>query len=160
MRGSTWTNSRELVVGDLGTGTLAITGGGTVSSNDSWIGNEPGSPGQVTVDGGRVNLDQQRRTLRGPPRLRDAGDHRRRTGERRKNTNGLLHQHGNWRDARSAGGEADDSLTEFLDLVEGSDAIRYWDTSLAVGRRLPLQPTVRTTRWHTSKAATWPATRC
>ena len=29
-------------------------------------------------------------------------------------------------------GEADDSLGSFLDLIDGTDAIRYWDTDLAL----------------------------
>ncbi len=40
-----------LTVGDSGTGTLGITGGGTVSNIVSYIGNTTGSVGTVTVDG-------------------------------------------------------------------------------------------------------------
>jgi T5SS/PEP-CTERM-associated repeat protein len=49
--GSTWTNSGSLSVGRGGTGTLAITNGGRVSSSGSSIGYGSGSTGTVTVDG-------------------------------------------------------------------------------------------------------------
>ena len=41
----------SLVVGGGGAGTLMITNGATVTSGDSVIGRDPGSKGQVTVDG-------------------------------------------------------------------------------------------------------------
>ncbi|GMV61421.1 MAG: hypothetical protein AMXMBFR74_05900 [Parvibaculum sp.] len=48
---STWTNSSYLIVGDRGTGTLGITGGGTVSNTEGNIGFIAGGTGDVTVDG-------------------------------------------------------------------------------------------------------------
>ena len=52
--GSTWTNLSDLVVGNLGTGTLIIENGGTVSSGPGGasIGLSPGSNGTVTVGPG------------------------------------------------------------------------------------------------------------
>jgi T5SS/PEP-CTERM-associated repeat protein len=49
---SSWTNSGELDVGFYGTGTLTITGGGTVSSAKSVVGFYSGSQGTVNVGGG------------------------------------------------------------------------------------------------------------
>lgn len=49
---SAWTNSSEVMVGYFGTGTLNITGGGTVSNTFSTIGRTPGSTGLVNVGGG------------------------------------------------------------------------------------------------------------
>ncbi|GAH17853.1 unnamed protein product, partial [marine sediment metagenome] len=48
---STWTNSGNLTVGDLGTGTLDIQNGGTVSNMEASIGDQSGGNGSVTVDG-------------------------------------------------------------------------------------------------------------
>jgi outer membrane autotransporter protein len=48
--GSTWTNSGNLFVGNMGDGTLYITNGGSVESSDGHIGQNTGS-GTVTVDG-------------------------------------------------------------------------------------------------------------
>ena len=49
--GSTWTNERGVIVGLEGNGTLSITDGGVVSSDDGLIGYSSGSTGTVTVDG-------------------------------------------------------------------------------------------------------------
>jgi T5SS/PEP-CTERM-associated repeat protein len=52
--GSTWSSFAYLLVGEYGSGTLAITGGGTVSNRyDGSIGHYSGSIGFVTVDGPR-----------------------------------------------------------------------------------------------------------
>ncbi len=47
---ATWTNSQQLYVGYKGTGTLNVTGGGSVSSSYAFIGD--GGIGTVTVGGG------------------------------------------------------------------------------------------------------------
>ncbi len=49
--GSTWTNSNYLYVGGLGTGTLDVTGGGTVSGVNTFIADGTSGIGQVTVGG-------------------------------------------------------------------------------------------------------------
>ena len=50
--GSTWENvNREVVVGNFGAGSVAITNGGRVHSSDGLVGAEDGSLGTVTVDG-------------------------------------------------------------------------------------------------------------
>ena len=59
--GSTWTNSSSLFVGRYGSGTLEITGGGTVSGNSSIsIGAGAGSTGLVIVDGNDSKLNANR----------------------------------------------------------------------------------------------------
>ncbi len=49
--GSTWTDNGELFVGDSGTGTLLISSGGGVSTEDAYLGEYIGSSGMVTVTG-------------------------------------------------------------------------------------------------------------
>ncbi len=48
---STWTNSGDLVIGQGGTGSLMITGGGVVNSQSGYIGADPTAGGTVTVSG-------------------------------------------------------------------------------------------------------------
>ena len=43
-------------------------------------------------------------------------------------------------------GEAEESISEFLDLVEGTDAIRYCDTTLPGWLTLPQRPQALITR--------------
>jgi fibronectin-binding autotransporter adhesin len=52
---ATWSNSSTLYVGDLGTGTLNILAGGTVSNAIGNIGNQAGSNGTVLVSGNDGN---------------------------------------------------------------------------------------------------------
>ncbi len=49
---SPWTISGDLIVGELGTGTLTIEDGGAVTDTGGYIGNSSGSSGVVTVTGG------------------------------------------------------------------------------------------------------------
>lgn len=49
---STWTNNQHLVVGQVGTGEMTITGQGTVTNTQGYIAYDPGSTGTVTVGGG------------------------------------------------------------------------------------------------------------
>ena len=48
---STWTNAGDLVIGQSGTGSLTILGGGKVSSQTGYIAADLGSQGTVTVSG-------------------------------------------------------------------------------------------------------------
>ncbi|MDR6871456.1 fibronectin-binding autotransporter adhesin [Bosea sp. BE125] len=48
---STWTNTNDLVIGQSGTGSLTILGGGKVSSQTGTIAGDLGSQGTVTVSG-------------------------------------------------------------------------------------------------------------
>jgi T5SS/PEP-CTERM-associated repeat protein/autotransporter-associated beta strand protein len=55
--GSTWTAAADLYVGNWQDGTLAVTGGGQVSTGgEAYVGCEPGSEGTVTVDGSGSTL--------------------------------------------------------------------------------------------------------
>ncbi|MEV5121208.1 autotransporter outer membrane beta-barrel domain-containing protein [Stenotrophomonas indicatrix] len=49
--GSTWTNSKSLIVGDHGSGTLNISSGARVSAGTFMLGNYETSDGTLTVDG-------------------------------------------------------------------------------------------------------------
>ena len=49
--GSAWENTAELKVGSLGTGTLSITRGGSVSNTTAYVGSSLSGFGTVTVDG-------------------------------------------------------------------------------------------------------------
>jgi fibronectin-binding autotransporter adhesin len=49
--GSTWTNSRDLLIGNSGSGTLSIESGALVSSSTGTLGNNTGSTGTATVTG-------------------------------------------------------------------------------------------------------------
>ncbi len=136
--GSTWTDSEYLLVGYQGSGTLNITDGGAVS-NDSIgaIGVQPGSTGEATVDGdgstwtsgtelyvgyessGTLNItDGGLVSVAGALTIDfdSNGD-----GFINMSTGGML----------ALFGDGDGSLAEFLGLVSGTDAIRYWDDSIS-----------------------------
>jgi T5SS/PEP-CTERM-associated repeat protein len=49
--GEAFNLSGALNIGQFGTGTMNVTGGGTVASTDGFIGVNPGSSGQITVSG-------------------------------------------------------------------------------------------------------------
>ena len=138
--GSMWTTS-SLWVGSRGSGTLNITDGGAVSSEDGAIGFmssytvDPGSLGEVTVDGpgstwtnsnglyvghygsGTLNItDGGLVSVAGSLTIDydEDGD-----GFINIATGGMLALYG----------DNDDSLFDFLRLINGTDAIRYWDDS-------------------------------
>ncbi|MAT67978.1 MAG: hypothetical protein CMJ58_00465 [Planctomycetaceae bacterium] len=134
--GSTW-SSGNLVVGDQGRGTLAVIGGGVVGNDDGYIGNLNRSAGAVTVDGphstwtnhgslwvGRegsgtlVITDYGFVSVGGMLAIDANGDA---DSFINMSTGGVL----------AIAGDADDSLVQFLDHIEGSDAVRYWDDDLA-----------------------------
>lgn len=141
--GSIWTNSASLNVGYSLSGLLRIRDGGQVSSINGSIGGYYGNPtGRVIVTGagsvwtnsdllyvgenGSGALDVESRGL-----VRVGGRltiDRYGEGDSFVNmaTGGML----------ALFGDGDDSLTQFLDLVYGTDAIRYWDS--AVGDWAPL----------------------
>jgi T5SS/PEP-CTERM-associated repeat protein len=131
--GSKWNNYSSLVVGHNGAGTLDITDGGAVSNRQGCIGGMSGSTGTVTVDGADstwMNSDDLLVGSRGNATLNITdgglvsvvgelmidydGD-----GDSFVNmaTGGML----------ALEGDADDSIGQFLGLVGGTDAIRYWD---------------------------------
>jgi T5SS/PEP-CTERM-associated repeat protein len=133
--GSKWTNSATLYVGNSGKGELRVEAGGLVSnaigylgfngsstgtatitgagsmwtnSSDLWVGTS-GSGALTITAGGLVSV---RRTLR----IDGNGD-----SFVNLTTGGML----------ALWGDADDSLAQFLGLASGTDAIRYWNASLA-----------------------------
>ncbi len=134
--GSTWTNSYHPFVGYDGNGVLNITGGGAVNSDGGYIGTSSGSTGGVTVDGigsmwtnsgdlsvglngsGVLNItDSGLVSVAGTLTIdyNEDGD-----GFINMATGGML----------ALDGDADDSLAAFLGLIDGTDAIRYWDYPL------------------------------
>jgi len=134
--GSEWTNSDCLDVGYYGTGTLNITGGGAVTNDWGYIGYNSGSTGAVRVEGtgsmwtntadfcvgrsgtGTLDITAGGLVVAGPLIIDGDGD-----GDSFINmtSGGML----------ALFGEADDSLGDFLDLVGGTDAIRYWNDDIA-----------------------------
>jgi len=135
---STWTNSKGLNVGMWGNGTLNITGGGAVSNEWSGsIGYGSGSTSEVTVDGSgstwtnSSNLDVGHD---GNGTLNITGGGLVSVAETltidenggddsfiNMATGGML----------AVFGDADDSLFDFMGIIAGTDAIRYWDESIA-----------------------------
>ena len=135
--GSTWINSDDLSVGHLGNGTLSIINGGTVSNSDCIIGGRRAT-GVVTVDGTGSTWTNNGDLCVGYPdsgtlNITDGGlvsvggaltidDYMDGDSFIYMATSGML--------ALASDEFGDDSLDDFLDLVDGTDAIRYWDTGL------------------------------
>ena len=131
---STLTNT-ILVVGISGNGKLNITRGGKVRSEHSNIGASANSTGLAIVDGPDSIFSNSGNLIVG----RDG------TGKLVISNGGLVsvtgiltidfHCEGNSFINMSTGGmlalhgNVDDSLTSFLELISGSDAIRFWDDS-------------------------------
>jgi len=137
--GSTWNNSDWLFVGIDGIGTLNIMGGGQVSNTRGFVGHSnpsSGSSGSVLVTGegsiwtntvdmaigsngnSTVDIfDGGRVSIAGALTIYDKGN-----GENFVNmaTGGML----------AIYGSAADSLTSFMELINGTDAVRYWDDSI------------------------------
>jgi T5SS/PEP-CTERM-associated repeat protein len=131
--GSAWNNSGSLFVGYNGTGTLKINNGGTISNTDGYIGRNSTSTGTVTVDGAGsiwTNTDDLYVGFDGQGTLTISN-------KGLVSVKGTLSIDGNEDGASfitmaSGGklaiyGDAYDSISEFLGLVSGTDAIRYWD---------------------------------
>jgi T5SS/PEP-CTERM-associated repeat protein len=124
--GSAWTNSSELFVGNNGSGTINITSGGAVINNGYA---SIGSTGEVTVDGpgstwtnggdlyayGTLNITNGGRVIV--------------AGTLTTYENGFINLAGGGMLALY--GTADESLVDFLLIVGGTDAIRYWDDSIS-----------------------------
>lgn len=134
--GSRLDHGDHLVIGEDGNGTVSITGGGAMSNLVGYIGRFRRSVGEVTVDGAGSTW-----TNRGDLHVGHLG-----TGVLTITHGGLLSVGGTLsieeNDAASfinmsrggmlaLMGDADESLTQFLDLVDGTDAIHFWDESLS-----------------------------
>ena len=136
--GSTWTGSKSLNIGVYGgSGILGITNKGMVSSNNVYIGHYlSGSVGKVTVDGvgSRFNVTEALQIgLDGTGTLDIINGGQVSVGGElvidyysagdclvNMSTGGKL----------ALFGEGYESIADFLDLVEGTDAIRFWDESI------------------------------
>ena len=135
--GSIWTNSINLTVGEGGNGTLNITDGGVVSNDgNGWIGDNSGSTGAVTVDGEGstwTNNNYLYVGYKGSGMLNITGGglvsvaeiltidyYDGDDGFINMATGGML----------ALFGDADDSLVDFLGLIDGTDAIRFLDESV------------------------------
>ena len=135
--GSTWTNDSHFFVGESGNGTLNITGGGAVSNNWGWIGGSSDGTGVVTVDGAGSTWTNSDDLYVG-----DYGD-----GTLNITGGGLVSVGDILTIDRNGGddsfinmatggmlalfGDADESLAQFMGLIAGYGAIRYWDDSIA-----------------------------
>ncbi len=134
---STWTTSDRFYVGLSGNGTLNITDGGAVSNQYGHIGRYLDSAGVVTVDGtGSTWTNNHLLTVgeygNGTMDITNGG---------LVSVAGLLTIDFNGGDDSfinmatggmlALWGDADGSLAEFLGLIGGTDAIRYWDDSIA-----------------------------
>ena len=133
--GSTWT-AQKLIVGETGYGRLDITNGGVVSNHRGSIGSMPTSTGVVTVSGIGSTL-----TYSDYLRVGFSGD-----GSLLIDNGGLVSvgdeltidfdlDGGSFINMGTGGmlalnGNTGDSLASFLGLIEGTDAIRYWDESI------------------------------
>ena len=132
---SKWEHSYSITVGSMGRGTLEIKNGGFVSNAYGFVGERDGSTGTVTVDGPDSTWNNSFALTigysgNGTLNIRNGGlvnvkdtlfIDQNIDGDSFINmsTSGMLALYGN----------ADDSLSVFLDLIEGTDAIRYWDES-------------------------------
>jgi T5SS/PEP-CTERM-associated repeat protein len=131
--GSKWDNSDALRVGNWGNGTLEITNGAVVKNTNGYVGYEGGSTGAVTVSGGETtwsNSGDLYVGFRGEALLTVEDDGLVSVGggltiDKYGNedsfinmgVDGMLALHGN----------AGSSMGLFLGLIDGTDAIRYWD---------------------------------
>ncbi len=132
-KNSKWVNSGHFYIGYRGRATLSITNGGTVVSNNHCaIGLSPHSSSNVNVEGSGTNWTHY-------------GDLEARQNVLLSISNGGLvsiagtltigFNADQYVDLSTGGmlalkGQADDSITSFLDLVGGSDEIRFWDDSI------------------------------
>jgi T5SS/PEP-CTERM-associated repeat protein len=129
---------KDLMIGYYGQGSLEIAAGGSVSNTHGFIGYGAGSVGSVTVsgagsvwanandlsvayygDGDLLIDDGGMVSVGGALQISSSqfGDYR--NGHITMSNGGQLALHG----------DADESLDEFLGLIDGSDAIYYWDAS-------------------------------
>jgi fibronectin-binding autotransporter adhesin len=138
--GSNWSNSVSLYVGRFGSGTLRVEAGGMVSSPSSYLGDNSGSTGSATITGagswwriwtvgsasyvGRLGSGTLTITAGGLVSV---------AGTLTIDSNGGNDSFVNLATGGMLAlwGDADDSLAQFLGLVSGTDAIRYWNASLA-----------------------------
>jgi T5SS/PEP-CTERM-associated repeat protein len=138
--GASWTNSSALYVGFDGSGAVRVEAGGLFSSRFGHLGYNAGSMGTATITGAGSKW-----TISAPSSALVVG--RNGSGALTITAGGLVSVRGTLTIDANGGnhsfvnlaadgmlalwGDADDSLVQFLGLVSGTDAIRYWSTSLA-----------------------------
>jgi len=131
-------NSEALEVGREGRGTLNVRNGGEVETRgDGVIGVTAGSVGAVTVNGVGSNwkiIGRVRVGLFGGGILNisDGGlvsVAETLTIDYDENGNGFINM--STGGMLALNGDADDSLLDFLGLIDGTDAIRFWDDSVS-----------------------------
>ena len=132
---ATWNPGTEGYIGNTSDGTMDITAGSNVQAAYGYIGYDSGVTGAVTVDGsgstwtsdyglsvgiygnGTLNITNGGLvSVAGALTIDDNGDD---DSFINMATGGML----------ALFGDADDSLIDFLGLIDGSDAINYWDAS-------------------------------
>ncbi len=128
--GSQWISDNRFNIGYYGSGTLRVEDGGRVSSIIAWLGLQRGSTGDATITGAasQWNNSSDLTVSRGTLAI-TAGGLVTVGGTLsigydcvvNMATGGML----------ALGGEAGDSLAQFVGLVEGTGAFRYWDDDLA-----------------------------
>ncbi|MCA9236895.1 MAG: hypothetical protein KDA44_15570 [Planctomycetales bacterium] len=139
--GSTWTTEGVIDVGVFGNGRLAITGGAAVDCYLGRVGTySPGGSGEAVVDGPGSIWTCRNGLSIGTGDPRDTGVVTISNGGTVKlfstqgdgdpfylstTSPGVLHMSSGGMLALE--GEADDSLEQFLELVDGTDDIRYYD---------------------------------
>jgi T5SS/PEP-CTERM-associated repeat protein len=137
--GSSWTNS-AIYIGFHGSGAIRVEAGGLFSSPFSHLGDNAGSMGMATITGAGSKW-----TISSPSSTLIVG--RNGSGALTITAGGLVSVRGTLTIDVNGGadssvnlttggmlalwGDADDSLAQFLGLVSGTDAIRYWSASLA-----------------------------
>lgn len=134
---SSWSNSETLIVGRSGSGTLTVQNGGSVSNTSAWLGYYNESSGTATVTGAGSTWTNEDNLFVG---FDDDGVLTI-TGGGLVSVGGTLKIDADTDDDSfinmSSGGmlalvgDADDSLIQFLDLINGTDAIRYWDNDIS-----------------------------
>ena len=134
--GSTWTTNYEVVVGNSGSGELNVTDGGRARHSLLYIGEKSGSIGKITADGTGSWMESWCLYVgnSGVGTLDITGG-----GLASVSGNFTIDYNGDGDSFvnMSTGGmlalkrQADGSLAEFLEMVIGTDAIRYWDDSIS-----------------------------
>ena len=136
--GSMWEMPGDFAVGYKGAGTLTISGGGVFKSGDVYLGfQSSGSVGTATVTGkGSVwNVDDilyvggegtGTLTIANGGLVSVGGTL---TIDFNGGNDSFINMYGYTGGMLALKGQADASLQAFLDLIDGTDAIRYWDGS-------------------------------
>jgi fibronectin-binding autotransporter adhesin len=135
--GSKWTSSLSLSVGHYGSGALRVEAGGLVRNTWGYLGQVAGSMGTATITGTGskwTNSSGLYAGLSGSGALTiTAGGLVSVRGTLTIDSNGGNDSFVNMSTGGMLAlwGNADDSLAQFLGLVAGTDAIRYWSPSIA-----------------------------